>query len=104
MLHRMPKRVRGDQEEGARVTRGQMIAGFGNSDSSSIGSHLHCHVADANATLGAEGLPFVFRECDLLGAFASIEAVRADGEWQRRREANRRTLEHPAANTVVRFR
>ena len=71
--------------------------------SSSIGPHLHFHVADAVDTLGAEGLPFVFREFELLGAFASIDAVRAGGAWQRRPQPDRRSLEHPAANSVLRF-
>jgi murein DD-endopeptidase len=88
---------------GDRVTRGQVIARLGNSGSSSIGPHLHFHVADANATLGAEGLPFVFREFEVLGVFPSIQAVSA-GDWQRRPQPARRTLEHPAANTVLRFR
>jgi murein DD-endopeptidase len=90
-------------KRGDRVMRGQVIARLGNSGSSSIGPHLHFHVADANATLAAEGLPFVFREFDVLGSFAGIDAVRADGSWQRRLQPDRRTLEHPAANTVIRF-
>lgn len=89
---------------GDRVTRGQVIARLGNSGSSSIGPHLHFHVADTAATLGAEGLPFVFREFDLLGEFASIDAVVTGGAWRRGAGPVRRSLEHPGANAVVRFR
>lgn len=88
---------------GDRVTRGQVIARLGNSGSSSIGPHLHFHVADTEATLGAEGLPFVFREFELLGQFASIDAVVVGGAWQRAARPVRRLLEHPGANAVVRF-
>jgi murein DD-endopeptidase len=88
---------------GDRVTRGQVIARLGNSGSSSIGPHLHFHVADANATLGAEGLPFVFREFHQMGAYASIADVIAAGPWQRTPAPVRRLLEHPAANAVLSF-
>ena len=60
---------------GQRVTRGQVIAKLGSSGSTSIGPHLHFHVADANSLLGAEGLPFVFNQFTVLGEFASISGV-----------------------------
>ena len=44
---------------GERVRRGQTIAQLGSSGSTSVGPHLHFHIADANAALAAEGLPFV---------------------------------------------
>ena len=43
---------------GDRVRRGQVIAGLGSSGSTSIGPHLHFHVADAGYTLAAEGMPW----------------------------------------------
>ena len=89
---------------GQRVTRGQVIARLGGSGSTSIGPHLHFHVADANSTLGAEGLPFVFRRFDHLGAFASIDALVKGEKWSPAAEGGPpRTLEHPSANSVVRF-
>jgi hypothetical protein len=90
---------------GERVRRGQVVARLGASGSSSIGPHLHFHVADANSTLGAEGLPFVFRRFDHLGAFASIDALRKGEKWAPGASGGTaRTRERPAANSVVRFR
>lgn len=91
---------------GDRVTRGQVIARLGNSGSSSIGPHLHFHVADANATLGAEGLPFVFRQFEVLGGFSSIAAVHAGERFApvAAGPAQVRRLERPAPNAVLRFR
>jgi murein DD-endopeptidase len=66
---------------GQRVTRGQVIARLGSSGSSSIGPHLHFHVADASSTLAAEGMPFVFRQFGLLGHFASLAALTSGEKW-----------------------
>jgi murein DD-endopeptidase len=89
---------------GDRVKRGQIIAQLGNSGSSSIGPHLHFHISDANSTLGAEGLPFAFRNFVHLGAFTSINALIAGERWtvSTQRE-NIRSLERPAPNAVLRF-
>lgn len=88
-------------KRGDRVRRGDVIGRLGNSGSSSIGPHLHFHVADRNSLLGAEGLPFVFREFQQLGAFASLDALIKGEHW--RDAPARRTLERPAANAVVSF-
>jgi murein DD-endopeptidase MepM/ murein hydrolase activator NlpD len=91
---------------GDHVKRGQVLARLGNSGSSSIGPHLHFHVADTSATLGAEGVPFVFRDFELLGAFASTDALGAGERWQPAAPSpsNPRRQERPGPNAVVRFR
>jgi murein DD-endopeptidase MepM/ murein hydrolase activator NlpD len=90
---------------GDRVKSGQVIGRLGNSGSTSIGPHLHFHVSDANSLLGAEGLPFVFTRFEELGAFASLEALDAGEKWRANagNRAQARTLEHPRANSVIRF-
>ena len=87
---------------GERVRRGQVVARLGGSGSTSIGPHLHLHVADANSPLGAEGLPFVFQRFEHIGAFRSLDAVIAGETWSAA-EASPRALERPGPNTVVRF-
>ena len=89
-------------KSGQRVRRGQVIAKLGSSGSTSIGPHLHFHVADRNSLLGAEGLPFVFREFAHLGAYASIDGL-IKGETPQTVPERRLVLERPAANAVVRF-
>ena len=66
---------------GQRVRSGQAIAELGSSGSTSSGPHLHFHVADRNSLLSAEGLPFVWRRFDQLGAFRSIEALATGDPW-----------------------
>lgn len=90
---------------GDRVKAGQVIGLLGNSGSSSSGPHLHFHVSDANATLAAEGLPYVFRSFDVVGAFDSIAAYGAGERWQPVAGATggRRNHELPAPNAVVMF-
>jgi murein DD-endopeptidase MepM/ murein hydrolase activator NlpD len=90
---------------GERVARGQVIGRLGNSGSSSAGPHLHFHVSDANAALAAEGLPYVFRSFEVLGAFDTIQAVATGMRWKPAAQGagGRRTMELPAANTVIVF-
>ena len=90
---------------GERVRRGQTLAQLGSSGSTSIGPHLHFHVADTNAALAAEGLPFVLRRFEHLGAYESLDALRDSEPWTRAPSgrAGTRHLEHPASIAVVRF-
>ena len=89
---------------GQRVVRGQVIARLGSSGSTSIGPHLHFHMADANSLLAAEGLPFVFREFAHLGEFASIDALVSGDKPSLTAGDRRAELERPAPNSIVRFR
>jgi murein DD-endopeptidase len=90
---------------GDRVRRGDVIAALGNTGSSSSGPHLHFHLADANATLAAEGLPYVFSQFEVLGTFDSLEEA-GEGSPPRALSPGTngvRRNEHPAAKVVVRF-
>jgi murein DD-endopeptidase len=90
---------------GERVKQGQVVAQLGNTGSSSSGPHLHFHIADAPATLAAEGLPFVLSGFEMQGVFASMDSVgsgAAPGPIPQGL-APARTNERPAANSVVKF-
>ncbi len=90
---------------GDRVRSGQVLGLLGNSGSSSSGPHLHFHVADASSTLAAEGVPYVFRSFDVLGAFGTIGAFASGEPWGAAPKAagGHRSSELPAANVVVLF-
>ena len=93
-------------KRGDRVKSGQVIARLGNSGSSSSGPHLHFHVADARTELAAEGLPYVFRNFEVVGAYGRIDAFETGERWQppSPAAAGKRSMELPDANTVILFR
>ena len=86
-----------------RVRAGQVLASVGASGSVFSQAHLHFHVADANAPLAAEGLPFIIRSYQRLGSFPSFEAL--DRPWTRAvgEKPITRSGDTPAALTVVSF-
>lgn len=88
---------------GQRVRRGDVLARLGASGSTSIGAHLHFHVADANATLEAEGMPFVFRNFTVLGQFTSITALIGGEPWRASQLARPAENSRPAPNVVIAF-
>jgi len=90
---------------GDRVEAGQVLGQLGNTGSSSSGPHLHFHLSDANSTLAAEGLPYVFSSFDVLGSFDSMADV-GTGAAPRpvsAGAARTRRKELPPANAVVNF-
>lgn len=89
---------------GDTVTRGQVIAGLGSSGSTSIGPHLHFHVADANSPLGAEGLPFVFRQFTVFGQFESIDSLVTGRPWMPAGAVYTALRMRPSPQSVISFR
>jgi len=88
--------------QGESVRKGAVMAALGNSGDTA-GPHLHFHVADAEATLGAEGLPFAFERFDVLGTYASIGQAFAGLPWEHS-AVETAGCEMPPANAVVKFR
>lgn len=92
-------------KRGDRVKSGQVIGQLGNSGSSSSGPHLHFHVGDARSELAAEGLPYVFRSFEVVGAYDAIDTFTTGERWKppSPAAAGKRSMELPGANTVIFF-
>jgi murein DD-endopeptidase len=90
---------------GQRVKSGELLALLGNSGSTSSGPHLHFHVGDAKSELASEGLPYVFKRFEMLGAFESIQTIGTGQKWAKPLASigGARTSELPGPKAVVNF-
>lgn len=84
---------------GQRVRRGDTIGALGFTGDST-GPHLHFHIADGPAPLGAEGLPFVIDKFTQHGRYADIGLL---GKQAWSASPARIVRERPAENAVVDF-
>jgi murein DD-endopeptidase len=90
---------------GDRVKSGQVIGLLGNSGGSFSGPHLHFHVGSARSEFAGEGVPYVFKSFEVVGAFETIGAYASGERWISAPPGagGMRNRELPAANTVVVF-
>lgn len=93
---------------GDRVRRGQVLATLGNTGNSDA-PHLHFHIADANDSFAAEGLPFVFKSFDVLRTLtvSEMEQILTEGiSWEATKDVktSNKKMEIPMGHAVVRFR
>lgn len=86
---------------GQKVRRGDRLGALGFTGQASS-PHLHFHIANANAPLAAEGMPYHFTRYRLLGAYDSI-MDHGEKPWRALPAARVISNSLPAANVVLSF-
>jgi murein DD-endopeptidase len=88
---------------GQKVRKGDVIGSLGFTGQTN-GPHLHFHVADTDSPLGAEGIPFVFKQFQFLGSYETFKNFGKTiwTEADNLNESNRKD-ERPKPNAVIRF-
>lgn len=88
---------------GQRVKEGEVLAQVGFTGQTT-GPHLHMHVANKNSPLGAEGIPFVFKDFASLGRYRDF-SVFGKKQWTPLEESKSgsRQTERPEPNSVIQF-
>jgi len=99
--HLQPKSIK--VKVGQKVKKGDIIASLGFTGQTT-GPHLHFHVADADSPLGAEGIPFVFRQFQFLGSYTNFVDF-GNTSWTKTNHSEEfnRNYERPGPNAVIRF-
>jgi hypothetical protein len=87
---------------GQRVRRGDLLGRLGNSGNTT-GPHLHLHVSDRATFEGADGLPYLFRDLQLLGTWSADRALDVDGPAASYAPGPRQRSGLPVHGSVVQF-
>lgn len=88
---------------GQKIRKGEVVASLGFTGQTT-GPHLHFHIADRNASLGAEGIPFVFESFNQLGVYHDLGKM-GQYRWDSLQGSNSKKIvnERPMPNAVIQF-